>query len=101
MAMRKGAELIAEFLIREKIPYVFGICGHGNVGLLDALYDVKDEISKSQRDYFLREQGRAIHRELGEDDEKAQEVLSYRKKIKRAKMSKEAEKEALKQASNL
>ncbi len=63
--------------------------------------DVKDEISKSQRDYFLREQVRAIHRELGEDDEKAQEVLSYRKKIKRAKMSKEAQKEALKQVKRL
>ena len=63
--------------------------------------DVKDEISKSQRDYFLREQVRAIHRELGEDDEKAQEVISYRKKIKRAKMSKEAEKEALKQLKRL
>ena len=45
MARKKGAELIAEFLIREKIPYVFGICGHGNVGLLDALYDVKDHIT--------------------------------------------------------
>jgi acetolactate synthase-1/2/3 large subunit len=44
MAMRKGGELIAEFLVKEKIPYVFGICGHGNVGLLDALYDVKDEV---------------------------------------------------------
>ena len=45
MSNRKGAELIAEFLIKEKIPYVFGICGHGNVGMLDALYDVKDEIA--------------------------------------------------------
>ena len=36
--------------------------------------DVKDEISKSQRDYFLREQVRAIHRELGELDEKGKEV---------------------------
>jgi len=44
MARMKGGELIAEFLISEKIPYVFGICGHGNVGLLDALYDVKDRI---------------------------------------------------------
>ncbi len=44
MAMRKGGELIAEFLVREKIPYVFGICGHGNVGLLDALYDVRDQV---------------------------------------------------------
>ncbi|MBT5455738.1 MAG: thiamine pyrophosphate-binding protein, partial [Rhodospirillaceae bacterium] len=45
MSNRKGAELIAEFLIKEKIPYVFGICGHGNVGMLDALYDLKDEIA--------------------------------------------------------
>ncbi len=44
MAKRKGGELIAEFLAREKVPYVFGICGHGNVGLLDALYDVRDTV---------------------------------------------------------
>lgn len=42
--MRKGGDLIAEFLVNEKIPYVFGICGHGNVGLLDCLYDVRDEV---------------------------------------------------------
>ncbi len=63
--------------------------------------DVKDEISKSQKDYFLREQVRAIHRELGENDEKAQEVAEYRKKIKRAKMSKDADKEASKQLRRL
>ena len=44
MARMKGAELIAEFLVKEKIPYVFGICGHGNVGLLDALYEVRDKV---------------------------------------------------------
>jgi acetolactate synthase-1/2/3 large subunit len=44
MANMKGGRLIAEYLVQEKIPYVFGICGHGNVGILDALYDVKDEI---------------------------------------------------------
>lgn len=42
--LRKGGELIAEFLVREKIPYVFGICGHGNIGLLDPLYDVRDKV---------------------------------------------------------
>src|SRR5215213_5338296 len=41
---RKGGELIAEFLVRENIPYVFGICGHGNVGLLDPLYEVRDKV---------------------------------------------------------
>ncbi len=44
MPKMKGGELIAEFLIREKMPYVFGICGHGNVGLLDPLYEVRDKI---------------------------------------------------------
>jgi acetolactate synthase-1/2/3 large subunit len=44
MPSMKGAELICEFLIQEKIPYVFGICGHGNVGLLDELYNVRDRI---------------------------------------------------------
>ncbi|HEY9539163.1 MAG TPA: thiamine pyrophosphate-binding protein [Kiloniellaceae bacterium] len=44
MALRKGGDLIAEFLVREKIPYVFGICGHGNVGLLDSLYHVNDRV---------------------------------------------------------
>lgn len=63
--------------------------------------DVRDEISKSQRDYFLREQMRAIHRELGENDERALELEEYRKKVKKAKMPDEAEKEALKQIRRL
>ena len=44
MNVKKGAELIAEFLVKEEVPYVFGICGHGNVGMLDALYDVQSDI---------------------------------------------------------
>jgi ATP-dependent Lon protease len=63
--------------------------------------NVRDEIAKSQRDYFLREQVRAIHKELGESDEKALEIEEYQKKIKRAKMSKEAETEASKQLKRL
>jgi len=44
MATVKGGEFIVDFLIKEEIPYVFGVCGHGNVGLLDAIYDRKDEL---------------------------------------------------------
>jgi acetolactate synthase I/II/III large subunit len=44
MSRMKGAEVITEYLIKQKIPYVFGICGHGNVGLLDALYDAREQI---------------------------------------------------------
>lgn len=63
--------------------------------------DVRDEISKTQRDYFLREQVRAIHKELGEQDEKTQEIAEYKKRIKRAKMSKQAKKEGQKQLKRL
>jgi len=63
--------------------------------------DVRDEISKNQRDYFLREQVRAIHKELGDTDEKSREIEWYGKKIKKAKMSKEAEEESLKQLKRL
>jgi ATP-dependent Lon protease len=63
--------------------------------------EVKDEISKSQKDYFLREQVRAIHKELGELDERTQEIEEYKVKIKRAKMSREAKEEADKQLRRL
>ncbi len=63
--------------------------------------DVRDEISKNQRDYFLREQMRAIHKELGEQDERKQEITDYNKRIKKARMSKEAEKEAKRQLKRL
>mgnify|MGYP003925138635 FL=1 len=41
----KGGELVTEFLVKENIPYVFGICGHGNVGILDALHQAQDQIT--------------------------------------------------------
>ncbi|MGD8973691.1 MAG: endopeptidase La, partial [Desulfobacterales bacterium] len=63
--------------------------------------DVKEEISKSQRDYYLREQVRAIYKELGEQDERTQELDEYKRKIKKAKMPKEANKEAAKQLKRL
>jgi acetolactate synthase-1/2/3 large subunit len=45
MPRMKGAELITEYLIANGIPYVFGICGHGNVGMLDPLYEARDRIT--------------------------------------------------------
>ena len=34
MPRMKGADIITEYLVDSKIPYVFGLCGHGNVGIL-------------------------------------------------------------------
>lgn len=44
MTKQKGGTYIAEALVREKIPYVFGVCGHGTVGLIDCLYEVRDHV---------------------------------------------------------
>lgn len=62
---------------------------------------VKDEISKNQRDYYLREQVKAIHRELGESDEKLAEIKDFKQKIKKCKMPPDCEKEAEKQVKRL
>ena len=45
MPRMKGADVITEYLIDSKIPYVFGICGHGNVGMLDSLYAARGRIT--------------------------------------------------------
>jgi ATP-dependent Lon protease len=63
--------------------------------------DVRNEISKNQRDFFLREQVRMIHRELGESDDKTREIEDYKSRIKKAKMPKDADKEAKKQLKRL
>jgi ATP-dependent Lon protease len=61
----------------------------------------REEISKTQREYFLREEMRAIHKELGDMDDRTQEVSDYKKRITKAKMPKEAKKEAQKQVKRL
>jgi ATP-dependent Lon protease len=63
--------------------------------------NVKDEISKNQRDYYLREQVKAIHRELGESDEKLAEIEELKAKIKKCKMPPDCEKQAYKQLKRL
>ncbi len=62
----------------------------------------KDEISKSQKEYFLREQIRAIKTELGDEGEEKQDEFSeLRDKLFVCKMPEETEKEALKQLARL
>jgi ATP-dependent Lon protease len=61
----------------------------------------KEEMSRSQKEYFLREQMRAIRSELGEVDERTKEFKSLRQKIRKAKMPKEVEKEAFRELNRL
>jgi ATP-dependent Lon protease len=63
--------------------------------------EARGEIEKVQRDYFLREQMKAIQRELGERDEQAVETEEFRKKIDEAKMPEEADKQAKRELDRL
>lgn len=61
----------------------------------------KDEMSKSQREYFLREQMRAIKNELGENDSKGEEMEELRERIIKSGMPEHVQLEALKQLGRL
>ena len=40
----KGAEIMVDYLVKQGVPYLFGVCGHGILGFLDAAYERRDEI---------------------------------------------------------
>ena len=40
----RGCEVIAEYLLKEKVPYLLGYAGHAAIGLLDGIYDHRDKI---------------------------------------------------------
>ena len=63
--------------------------------------EIQSEMSKTQRDYYLREQMKAIQKELGEGDERTQEVDALRAKIEAAGMPAEAKAEALRELDRL
>lgn len=62
---------------------------------------VKTKIDKSQKEYFLREQIKAIQEELGEDDENKLEIKKYEEKIESAKLPKEVKEKAVYELNRL
>ncbi|HTW44988.1 MAG TPA: endopeptidase La [Acidobacteriaceae bacterium] len=63
--------------------------------------EVQDQVQQSQRDYYLREQMKAIQKELGDSDESQKDIEELRKKIEAAGMPEETLKEALKELNRL
>ncbi|MFZ5478122.1 MAG: endopeptidase La [Myxococcota bacterium] len=63
--------------------------------------EVKGEMDKAQREYFLREQLKAIQKELGETDDRQEEFEELKKGIKKARMPKEVEKVAFKELKRM
>ncbi|NOY26117.1 MAG: AAA family ATPase, partial [Oligoflexia bacterium] len=63
--------------------------------------EVKGEMDKAQREYFLREQLKAIQKELGEVDDRQEEFEDIKKNIKKARMPKDVEKVAFKELKRM
>ena len=63
--------------------------------------EVQSEVSKTQREYYLREQMKAIQKELGASDERTQEIEELRAKIEASGMPEEAHKEATRELDRL
>lgn len=62
---------------------------------------VKKQITKVQKEYYLKEQMRAIQKELGEEDDLLEEIEEYKQKLDKIKMPKEVKEKALKEVDRL
>jgi len=89
---KKRLELTADFLRKELEILELGSKIQSRV---------KEQMSKTQRDYFLHEQLKAIQQELGQYDEVAAEMDEYREKIAEAKMPERIEEKAIKELGRL
>jgi len=85
--------LLAQFDVARRLEAVFGFM-EGEMGVLQVEKKirsrVKRQMEKTQREYYLNEQMKAIQRELGEGDEPKDEIAEIEEKIARTKLSKEA-----------
>jgi len=62
---------------------------------------VKDQVSKVQKDYYLREQLKAIQKELGEDEGVVEEVEEYKQKMEKLQLSEETKEKVLREIDRL
>ncbi len=104
MDMEAAQELLEIDSLAEKMSRLIGILSH-ELEVMELGQKIRseahEEMTKAQREYFLREQLKAIQRELGEGDEQQTEIEEYHQKIEAAEMPEEAEKEALRELDRL
>ncbi len=97
-------EVLETFELRERLELVATKLGHV-AEVLRLSKKIREEtqgtIEKAQREYYLREQLRAIQRELGEADDRSGEIAALDEAITAAEMPEEAEKEARKELARL
>ncbi len=104
MDLEEAQHLLEIDSVHEKLHRLVGILAR-EVEVLEMgqkiQNEARSEIDKVQREYFLREQLKAIQRELGEADEQAAEIDEFRQKIEAALMPEEAEKQARRELDRL
>ena len=90
--------------VKERLRHVTRLVNH-QVEILELgskiQSQVKDDMDKSQREYYLRQQLGAIRKELGETDDDKVEIEEYREKIEKKNLPEEAKKEAERELSRL
>jgi ATP-dependent Lon protease len=91
-SVRKKLEMTTSFLVRELEVLELG---------KKIQNQAQEEMTKAQREYFLREQLKAIQQELGEESEEATAISELRQKIEEAHMTEEATKEAQRELARL
>ncbi len=104
LAAADGYRLLEALGTLERLRILVELLGR-EAGILNVKAEIeshaKEEFSRSQREFFLREQMRAIRTELGEGEERGPDVAEYDDKIKKAKLPPDAKKEAEKQLQRL
>lgn len=100
----QAQELLETIDPKEKLKKIYNLLVY-ELGLLEIQNKIKQEarqkMEKEQRDYFLRQQMKAIQEELGEEDDKKSEIEEYIKKLEELKLSEEIKKDIEKQIKRL
>jgi ATP-dependent Lon protease len=93
----QGQEILAADLVKDKLQYLINHLAHQKEILTlgqKIKSEAKEEMDKAQKEYFLRQQMRAIQKELGEGDEGQSVATEYSEKLEEANLPEEADKEA-------
>ncbi len=92
--------ILETFPIKKRLEAVHEILGR-EIEILELErkinFRVRKQMEKTQREYYLREQLKAIHKELGDRDERGNETDEFREKLKAANLSKESEEKVLRE----
>jgi ATP-dependent Lon protease len=104
MSTEQRQELLETFDVFERLKLVSNFLGR-QIEILELKgkiqSEVKSEMDKTQREYILREQLKAIQRELGEDDPQQAEVAELREKVEQAGMPEDIKARAIKEVDRM